>query len=370
MVTVHKIKEIAAKIKEKAVHLRAEAKVLAVAVYQYPYKKALKRGYIAFRKFRLKKTRFAKYVRKISRKVSSSWKIILTAVPMFLFFYYVLGSRLSEDIDVTTEYKVADEKIPLAEAPNSMAFLVKREIDDKMWTPNLPMIFPAYVLDNMPNFQIGIVGAVRDMATAMRQMSYLTDAQKKDIKEAVKLLNYAPNVWLMTRKDALKLAPSSNSQYRQAAKKLQDFRRDGVFSSEIADLEKIITATNAKLKKLTQKSEDFLQEHAAEWMDTQADDLFYYNKGYAFALWQICRALSADYKNLILAANAYPEWTYFVASLKRAAELNPRVIRNGDIAGQRAPNHLVAQNYYLMRALASAETVVNQLLREQYAHQD
>ena len=289
---------------------------------------------------------------------------------MFLFFYYILGGLLSEDIDITTEYKVTGEKVPLAEAPNSMAFLIKREIDDKMWTPNLPMIFPAYVLDNMPNFQTGIIGAVRDMATIMRQMSYLTDVQKKDIKEAVKLLNYAPNVWLMTRKNALKLAPSSNSQYRQAAKKLQDFRRDGVFSAEITDLEKIITSIGAKLKKLTQKSEDYLQEHAAEWTDTQADDLFYYNKGYAFALWQTCRALGADYKDMILAADAYPEWTYFVASLKRATELNPSVVRNGNIGGQRAPNHLMVQNYYLMRALASAETVVNQLLREQYAYQN
>lgn len=370
MITENKIKKIAATAKKTAADLYVRIKIPASAVYQYPYKKALKQGWVTFKKFRFKKTRGVKYVRKISRKISSSWKVFLTVIPLFLFFYYVIGSRLSEDIDIATEYKISAEKMPLAETPNSMAFLIKREIDDKMWTPNLPMIFPAYVLDNMPNFQTGIIGAIRDTATIMRQMSYLTDQQKKDIKEATKLLNYAPNIWMMTRKDALKLAPSSNSQYRQAAKKLQDFRRDGVFSPTSGDLEKILTGIGIKLKRLSQKNEDYLQEHAAEWIDTQADDLFYYNKGYAFALWQTFRALGADYKDLILAADAYPEWTYFIASLKRAAGLSPYVIRNGRLDGQLAPNHLMIQNYYIMRALASAETIINQLLREQNAHQD
>lgn len=370
MITENKIKKITSTTKKFFADLHAKIKIPVSVIYKYPYKKTVKKIWTVWKKFRCKKTRFAQYISKVSHKISSSWKVILTVVPMFLFFYYVLGSLLSEDIDITTEYKVSAEKIPLSESPNSMAFLIKREIDDKMWTPNLPMIFPAYILDNMPNFQIGVIRAVKDVATIMRKMSYLTDQQKKDINEAVKLLNYAPNVWLMTRKSTLKLAPSSNSQYRQAAKKLQDFRHNGVFSPVIEDLEKIITHIGEKLKKVTQKNENFLQEHAAEWTDTQADDLFYHSKGYAFALWQTCRAIGADYKDLILAADAYPEWTYFIASLKRAAELDPCMIRNGKIDGQWVPNHLMIQNYYLMRALASAETVINQLLREQNAHQN
>ena len=281
-----------------------------------------------------------------------------------------VGSQIVEDMDVTTEYDVPSEKSPLFETPDSMAFLLKREIDDKMWTPNLPVIFPAYILDNMPNFQTGIVDAVKDVSGVMRKLSFNTPAQNKDIKDAYKLLDYAPNVWIMTRKSALKLAPSSNSQYRKAAKKLKDYRRNGIFTPQAVDLEKLITSIGKKLQKISQANEELQQENSGDFFDTRSDDLFYYNRGYAFALWQMTKTLSADYKDLILKMNVYPEWTYLVSSLKRAAEMKPRIIRNGSATSVFVPNHLIMQNYYLLRALTAAEKIRNGLIREEYVRQN
>ena len=336
----------------------------------YPYKSKFKDVWVSIKKFKLKKTGAVKFVKKVGRKLSSSWKTILTVIPLFLIFYYAVGSQVVEDMDVTTEYDVPTEKSPLFETPDSMAFLLKREVDDKMWTPNLPVIFPAYVLDNMPNFQTGIVDAVKDVSSVMRRLSFNTPAQSKDIKDAHRLLNYAPNIWIMTRKSTLNLAPSSNSQYRKAAKKLKDYRRNGIFTPHAADLEKLITGIGKKLQKISQANEEFQQENSGDFLDTQSDDLFYHNRGYAFALWQITKTLGADYKDLILSMNVYPEWTYLVSSLKRAAEMKPMIVRNGSATSVFVPNHLIMQNYYLLRALTAAEKIRNGLIREEYVRQN
>ena len=116
--------------------------------------------------------------------------------------------------------------------------------------------------------------------------------------------------------------------------------------------------------------EEYEQENSGDFWDTSSDDLFYHNRGYAFALWQITKTLSADYKDLILDMNVYPEWTYFVSSLKRAAEMKPIIIRNGAPTSVFVPNHLIMQNYYLLRALTAAEKIRNGLIREEYVRQN
>ena len=238
-----------------------------------------------------------------------------------------------------------------------MAFLVRREVDDKMWTPNLPMIFPAYVLDNMPNFQIGIITAVKDISGTLRYFKNNTEKQNKDVKEAYKKLNYAPNIWIMSRKGKFNLAPSSNSQYRKAANELRKFMRDGIYKPDSEDLRLLLKKISNKLQKITLDSESHQQENISKWYDGQADDLFYNHKGYAFALWQISKTLGHDYKEIILANDLYEDWVRMEASLKKAAEFSPLIIRNGKADSIVTPNHLIMQNYYLLRAISAAEKI-------------
>ena len=310
------------------------------------------------KKIKLHKTAVYKFVRKCIKKLSDSWKVILTVVPLFLIFYYGLGSKIVENIDVKTEYKIDNsDNAPFFKTAETMAFLVRREVDDKMWTPNLPMIFPAYVLDNMPNFQIGIITAVKDVAGTLRYFKNNTETQNKDIKEAYKKLNYAPNIWIMSRKGKFNLAPSSNSQYRKAANELRKFMRDGIYKPDVNDLRMLLKKIGAKLQKLTLDSESQQQENLSKWYDGQADDLFYNHKGYAFALWQISKTLGRDYKEIILANDLYEDWVRMETSLKKAAEFSPLIIRNGKVDSIMAPNHLMMQNYYLLRAISAAEKI-------------
>lgn len=307
------------------------------------------------KKIKLKKTSAYKLGKKFLKKISDSWKIVLTFVPLFLVFYYALGSKIVENIDVKTQYKIEkNDAAPLFITADTMSFLIKREVDDKMWTPNLPVVFPAYILDNMPNFQVGIITAVKDIASTLRYFKHNTEAQNKDIKTAYKLLNYAPNVWIMSRKGKFNLAPSSNSQYRKAGSELRKFMRDGIYNADVDDLRLLLKKISTKLQKLTLDSEDYQQENTSLWLDNGADDLFYMHKGYAFALWQISNTLCRDYKKLIVENNLYEDWIRMSASLQKAAEYSPVVIRNGRVDSAFTPNHLLMQNYYLLRSISAA----------------
>ena len=332
--------------KQKAVLQNVEWKSLPVNLWR------------KIKKIKLQKTAAYKFVRKCIKKLSDSWKVILTVIPLFLIFYYGLGSKIVENMDVKTEYKIEkSDKTPFFKTAEAMAFLIRREVDDKMWTPNLPMIFPAYVLDNMPNFQIGIITAVKDITGTLRYFKNNTETQNKDIKKAYKQMNYAPDIWIMSRQGKFNLAPSSNSQYRKAANELRKFMRDGIYKPDTNDLRLLLKKIGAKLQKLTLDSESHQQENSSKWYDGKADDLFYNHKGYAFALWQISKTLGHDYKEIILANDLYEDWVRMEASLKKAAEFSPLIIRNGKVDSIIAPNHLMMQNCYLLRAISASEKI-------------
>ena len=71
--------------------------------------------------------------------------------------------------------------------------------------------------------------------------------------------------------------------------------------------------------------------------------------------------MGIDYKDIILQYNIYPQWTYFLSSLKKAAHFAPRVVRNGALDSLITPNHLLMQNYYLMRATFWIEKIREEL---------
>lgn len=296
-----------------------------------------------------------------------SWQTVILCLLTFLFFYYFLGSQLAENIDVKTEYALPKEKSVKMETAHAMAFLLRREVDEKMWTPNLPPLFPVYILDNMPNFQKGIIAGVHDMNNVLRRLKGLSEVQHEDLSKAGKMLNYAPDVWLLSKQGSFGIAPSSNAQYRKAAKYLQKFNMRADFVPQSQNLALVLAQMSKKISDMAQKSETHVREYSSDFIDTKADDIFYYNCGYALAWWQISKALGYDFKDIIVGFGAYADWTYLVSSLHHAATLNPLVVRNGQPNGLWAPNHLMGQNFYLMRALAAIERIRTTLARGAYA---
>ena len=137
-----------------------------------------------------------------------------------------------------------------------------------------------------------------------------------------------------------------------------------MFFPNVQDLDVLLRQISKNLQDLTILNETQQREKSTDWIDTSSDDLFYYIKGYSFALWQITKTLGSDFKEIILEKNLYTEWTYLVNSLKKVAEFSPRIVRNGALTSLFVPNHLIMQNFYLQRAITAAERTDNGLLRE------
>lgn len=314
--------------------------------------------WINIKTFKLKKVWCG--VKKISKKISSSRKVFLRSVCGFLLVYYGLGSLFVENMNVTHTYPLPKVSRQKSETIGTLAFLINREIDKKMWTPNLPAAFPAYVLDNMPNFQIGIMTAVRDGAGTMRNFVNKTPEQQKHIKKAEELLRYSPYIWLTAKKGKVGLAPSANAQYRKARIELLKYN-DEDFILYQADFETYLTRLSGALRRLIQKNDSRIIEHSSSLLDTKADDVFYMTRGYAFASWQIALAMGFDFKKLIVQYDVYNEWTYLLSSLQKAAEFKPLYVRNGKLGGIFGANHLLVQNYYLERALVAATQIKDKI---------
>lgn len=66
-----------------------------------------------------------------------------------------------------------------------------------------------------------------------------------------------------------------------------------------------------------EKLEAHIREHSSDWVDNRSDDLFYYQQGKIYGYYLLMKALSYDYKDIILANDIYQPWTQMVKALKK-----------------------------------------------------
>ena len=301
------------------------------------------------------------------QKITSWWQVIMLSLFGVVFLYYPIGGLMIHEIDTSFTYKpkVSDGRMG---AIDVISYLINREVHYKLWTPNLPFLFPSYFLDNMPSFQQGIMSAVAQSSKAIEAMSFVGNDKeaKADIVEGVELLQYPGNVWLFSPQNSLLPAPSSNTQYKKGRKKLNNFNRalargkiDVDRSSQ--NLELALMMIKKDINKAVLSTEKYVREKSGSFVDFGADEEFYFNKGKFYAYSQILKALGGDFKNVLIKYDVYQQWTSILKLLEQAAETNPLIIRNGDVASIIAPNHLLMLNYFASRAINRINVVIDKL---------
>ena len=199
---------------------------------------------------------------KLRRMVSSWPRLIGFTLALFVLLYYPLGALVTHNIDTNTEYEFAKTDARSATI-GTMSFLIRREVYSKAWTPALPFIFPAYVLDNMPSFQLGVLSAVKTFATALDADS----PADLPLHAAAELLKYPGTIWMFSPTNKLIPAPSSNSQYRRARKQLKDYNQmllngEALFDASPQKLRKVLRLTRQELKKTVRALENHIREHS------------------------------------------------------------------------------------------------------------
>lgn len=297
---------------------------------------------------------YESFVQTLTFFIKSWWHLLLIALVFVVGLYYPLGAYFIHDIDKNPNYEVKPLDKTQSAAVETLAFVINREVNDKMWTPNLPFFFPSYFLDDMPNFQLGMMDAVRVVALSLSRVDDF--GYHQNLKKASELLAYPGTVWMFALDNNLLPAPSATRQYRKARNLLVDFNRS-LADGEIPPLsltEKGLAALLQNVAQSMNKSVEQLQtqvrEHASDFWDGKADDVFFYNQGKLYAYLLLLKGVGEDYKNVIVNYNAYQPWTALLADLEAAVELNPKFVRNAGLSQSFAPNHLAYLALFALKA--------------------
>ena len=243
--------------------------------------------YGKLRQIRLPKFSFDAMVDRGMNFLATWWNTLVLLLAALVFLYYPIGGLLISNIDRTTDYEI-DEKHPEQSSSVEMiSFLVNREVNEKIWTPNLPFFYPSYFLDNMPNFQLGIFDALNKFTSSFAKRidkKITVEDEPSDLRAAAELLRYPGTVWMFSAENKLLLAPSANNQYRKARRHLINYNKSlsagrEVFYKSPADLAYLLRKSKINLGKSSAALETRIREESSSWWDTKADNIFYYQQG-------------------------------------------------------------------------------------------
>jgi hypothetical protein len=289
------------------------------------------------------------------------------ALATLLLLYYPLGAVIKHKINDDPGF--APAPIP-PEASQTVAVavaLIDREVNSTSWPANDPWFFPGTILDNMPNFQSGQILALQRVVTELRDQigrSRGTSGADPALQDAASSLNNKPDIWYFDLSRSWAPVTPSETYYRAAMKSLIDFngrltRGDAVFERRSDNL---LTTLDRIAKDLGGASNDIDKEidlRSGAWFDFGADDIFYRNKGglYGYAL--LLRALGQDFRSILTEKGATTVWQRMVDSMIEGAVLQPLIVINGTPGSMVQPNHLAEQGFYLLRARAQLEEIID-----------
>ncbi len=236
---------------------------------------------------------------------------------------------------------------------------------------------PSVWMDNMPNWEFGVLVQARDLARALRNdmsRSQSQSVENEDLAVAEPQLNFNNDSWIF---------PDTEGEYRKAVKALRrylnDLSRDSSqrtqFYARADNLRDWLAIVEKRLGSLSQRlSASVGQERlntdlagdpdAAQSTSTperlavktpwlQIDDVFYEARGTTWALVQILRAIEIDFEQVLAKKNALVSLRQIVRELEAAQQpvFSP-VVLNGRGFGL-VTNYSLVMSSYISRANAA-----------------
>jgi hypothetical protein len=296
------------------------------------------------------------------------WPVLLLGL---LVIYYLGGMLWLHKIDDDPEFALQSSAPEGgSQAVAVAADLIDREINTNRWVANDPFFLPGSLLDNMPEFQQGIVAAISRFALELTDQVGRTRGSSQadpDLDRAAGLLRYPGTIWIFDFRTSWAPTASSEQQYRQAVAALRSYNQrlsqgQAVFETRadnlLATLDRIAADIGSSSATL-----DHQLKTAGFWPDFAADNLFYATKGRLYAYFLLLRALQVDFANVIRERQLGSAWNQTVESFREAAALQPWVVVNGAPDAQFMPSHLASQGFFLLRARTQLREISNILLK-------
>jgi hypothetical protein len=232
------------------------------------------------------------------------------------------------------------------------------------------LIPPGVWLDNIPNWEYGVLVQVRDLARVMRESysrSQSQSAEDSALKDAEAQFNFNRNSWIL---------PSTEDEYRRGIAYLKDYRarlvdadeHNAQFYARADNLRFWLGTVETRLGSLSQKlsasvgqrrlNTDLAGDKAARQSTAtpsefevktpwnEVDDVFYEARGAAWALIHFLRAAEIDFADVLADKNARVSFEQIIRELEGTQEtLRSPIILNGSGFGMLANHSLVMANY-------------------------
>jgi hypothetical protein len=236
---------------------------------------------------------------------------------------------------------------------------------------------PGLFMDNIPNWEYGVLVQVRDMSRAMRKdfsRSQSQSTEDKDLAIAEPQFNFDSESWIL---------PSSEGEYRTGMKALQRYlqrladQQQGLaqFYARADNLTRWLGDVETRLGSLSQRlsasvgQRRLITDLAGDSAATQStlsaaeleiktpwseiDDVFYEARGASWALIHLLRAVEVDFAPVLEKKNALVSLRQIIRELESTQETvwSP-MIMNGSGFGLVA-NHSLVMASYISRANAA-----------------
>lgn len=236
---------------------------------------------------------------------------------------------------------------------------------------------PSVFLDNIPNWELGVVQQVRDLARVTRNDYSRSQSQSRedpDLAVAEQKFFFDNDSWILPRTEA---------EYRKAIDGFKDYRdrlsgverADAQFFARADNLREWLAQVEKRLGSLTRRlgdsvatdviNTDLAGERANEANTTlpdtvavrtswfEIDDVFFEARGTAWALVHFFRAAELDFAHVLADKNAEASVRQIIRELEASLKsLSSPMVMNGGGYGLFA-NHSLVMSNYLARANAA-----------------
>jgi hypothetical protein len=246
---------------------------------------------------------------------------------------------------------------------------------------------PWILLDNIPNWEFGVLTQVRDLARAMRNdfsRSQTQSTEDLDLAEVDPLFHYDSERWIppategryakaveATERYLTRLSDPGNpgAQFYARADNLRDWL--SIVEKRLGSLSQRLSASAGQQRLNTDLSgdPDARQSTAAPgvvevktpWLEI--DDVFYEARGTTWALIHFLKAMEADFDDVLRKKNAVVSYRQIIRELEMTqSPLRAPMVLNGGRFGALANHSLIMANYI---ARANAAIIDLRTLLEQ-----
>ncbi|WP_339781332.1 DUF2333 family protein [uncultured Thalassospira sp.] len=295
------------------------------------------------------------------------WLRASAVIVVLCLIYYPVGmlmvQKIDDNPDFSGNYQGGSHAVATAIG------LIDREVNQHQWTANDPFFMPGAALDNMPNFQTGIIYALSRFSIELSDQIGRARGSSQvdsDLDNAAGVLKFRGDKWVFDPSISLLPGVSSEQQYRQAISALTRYNErlatgNAAFERRADNLQETLARFANDLGSASALIDNKVAHPSI--FDTTADDVFYATKGRLYAYSLILRDLGTDFENILNERQVSQVWAEMVASLQAASKLDPIVVINGSADGIILPNHLAGLGFYLLRARTQMNEIISILQR-------